>query len=202
LRKFTGQERLDKITKAVYARQHSLRVVVENVHDRHNVSAIYRSCDAVGAAKVCLLYNTERLPKLSKIVSSSATKWVETERYKTVDACYTQLRNDGFKIYASVLDENAVPLYDLDLTQKVALVMGNEHRGVSGEAAKKADGTYYIPMMGMIQSLNVSVANAVSLYEVYRQRQNVGMYENNGLTEEENEAVVDDWCNKKSKVYI
>ena len=197
MRKFTSKVRLEKIKKAVYARQHDLMVVVENVHDRHNVSAIYRSCDAVGASRVSLLYYIEKMPKLSKVVSSSATKWVETERFTEIDACYESLRKEGFKIYASMLDENAKPLYDLDLTEKVALVMGNEHRGVSEEAAKKADATYYIPMMGMIQSLNVSVANAVSLYEAYRQRKNKGMYEDNGLTEEENETVVDNWCEKK-----
>ncbi|GJQ63194.1 MAG: tRNA (guanosine(18)-2'-O)-methyltransferase [Melioribacteraceae bacterium] len=197
MRKFTSKVRLEKIKKAVYARQHDLMVVVENVHDRHNVSAIYRSCDAVGASRVSLLYYIEKMPKLSKVVSSSATKWVETERFTEIDECYESLRKEGFKIYASMLDENAKPLYDLDLTEKVALVMGNEHRGVSEEAAKKADATYYIPMMGMIQSLNVSVANAVSLYEAYRQRKNKGMYEDNGLTEEENETVVDNWCEKK-----
>lgn len=197
LRKFTTPTRLGKFTKAAYNRQPGLRVVIENVHDPHNVSAIYRSCDAVGVPKVSLLYYIEKMPKLSRITSSSASKWVKTEQFTEVDECFESLRNEGFKIYSSVLDEKAVSLYELDLTQKVALIMGNEHRGVSEEAASKSDGTFYIPMMGIIQSLNVSVANAVTLYEACRQRQEAGMYKDNGLTDEKNESQIDEWCNKK-----
>ncbi|MBL1212783.1 MAG: RNA methyltransferase [Ignavibacteriae bacterium] len=196
MRKFKSDKRLNKITSVIKTRQHSLRVVLENIHDPHNVSAIFRSCDAVGVPKVSLLYNYEKFPKISKTSSSSANKWIEKEKYETVEECYSSLREQGFKIYASMLRKDAVNLFDIDLTEKAALVMGNEHRGVSEEAAEKADAVYFIPMTGMIQSLNVSVATAVSLYEAYRQRVRKGMYEKSELNDLEIENMIDEWCDK------
>ncbi len=194
MRKFKTEQRLAKIERVVKARQHSLHVVLENIHDPHNVSAIFRSCDAVGVPKVSLLYNYEEFPKISKVSSSSANKWVNHDKYKETGECYSALRKKGFKIYASMLDENSKSLYDIDFTEKVAIVLGNEHRGVSEECATQADETFYIPMSGMIQSLNVSVANAVTLYEAYRQRANAGMYEKSELPDDEVEAIIDEWC--------
>ena len=196
MRNFITEERLQKITSVVKARQHSLRVVLENIHDPHNVSAIFRSCDAVGVPKVSLIYNTEKFPKISKTSSSSANKWIEKEKFENVEKCYSSLRKEGFKIYASMLADEAVDLFDINLTEKTALVMGNEHRGVSEDAAKLADKIFYIPMSGMIQSLNVSVATAVTLYEAYRQRKSKGMYAKSELSEKEIENMIDEWCDK------
>lgn len=177
-------------------RQHSLYMLLENIHDPHNVSAIYRTCDAVGVPKVGLLYTQEEFPKISKVTSASARKWVDSEKFKSVDECYSSLRANGFKIYATMLDESAVSVYDIDLTEKVVILMGNEHRGVSEEAADKADKKIYIPMRGMIQSLNVSVAAAVTLFEAQRQRTVNGMYENSDLNEEQIESIIEKWADK------
>ncbi len=196
MRNFKTEERLQKITSVVKSRQHSLRVVLENIHDPHNVSAIFRSCDAVGVPKLSLIYNTEKFPKISKTSSSSANKWIEKEKFENVEKCYSSLRKEGFKIYASMLADEAVDLFDINLTEKTALVMGNEHRGVSEDAAKLADKIFYIPMSGMIQSLNVSVATAVTLYEAYRQRKSKGMYSKSELSEKEIENMIDEWCDK------
>jgi tRNA (guanosine-2'-O-)-methyltransferase len=196
LRNFKTDDRLNKITSVVKSRQHSLRIVLENIHDPHNVSAIFRSCDAVGVPKVSLIYNTEKFPKISKTSSSSAKKWIEKEQFEDVEKCYSSLRKQGFKIYSSLLAKDALNLYDIDLTEKTALVMGNEHRGISKEAAEMADAVFYIPMTGMIQSLNVSVAAAVSLYEAYRQRKNKGMYDKSELSDFEIENMIDEWCDK------
>jgi len=196
MRQFLTERRLNKIINVVKARQHSLRVVVENVHDPHNVSAIFRTCDAVGVSKISLLYTQEKFPKISRISSSSANKWIEKEHFSNTEECFKSLKNEGFKIYSTLLDENAKSIYDIDFTEKVAIVMGNEHRGVSEEAAKLSDGTIYIPMRGMIQSLNVSVATAVTLYEAQRQRMLKGMYENPELPEDKIESMIDEWCDK------
>ncbi len=196
MKEFLTERRLEKITRVVKARQYSLRVVMENVHDPHNVSAIFRSCDAVGVPKVTLLYTVEDFPKISKVSSSSANKWIEKERFNDTKVCFDSLRKEGFKIYSTMLDENAESIYDIDFTEKIAIVMGNEHRGVSDEAAKLSDKTIYIPMRGMIQSLNVSVATAVILYEAQRQRALKGMYDKSELSEEEIEKIIEEWSEK------
>ncbi|MBU2492614.1 MAG: RNA methyltransferase [Bacteroidetes bacterium] len=196
MRKFKTDSRLNKIVNVANSRQASLRVVIENVHDPHNVSAIFRTCDAVGVPKVSLLYTYEEFPKISKVTSASAFKWVEKEKFKSTKECYDELHKQGFKIYASLLNEKAVNLYDIDLTEKVAIVMGNESRGVSEEAAELADECYYIPMRGMIQSLNVSVAAAVTLYEAQRQRVLKGLYNRTELSEDELNKLIDEWCDK------
>ena len=169
---------------------------MENIHDPHNVSAIYRTCDSVGVPKVSLLYNDEKFPKISKVSSSSANKWVETDKFSDTSECYKSLRKNGFKIYASLLSEDAVDLYSIDMTEKIVLIFGNEHRGVSEEASEMADEIFYIPMCGMIQSLNVSVAAAVTLYEAQRQRTLKGMYEKSEMDESELEKLIDEWCDK------
>ncbi len=196
MRSTKTEKRLEKITRVVNSRQHSLTVVMENIHDPHNVSAIFRTCDAVGIPKVNLVYNFESFPRIGKKSSASAFKWVDKEKYKSVEECYSELRKNGFKIFASSLSENSKNLYDLDLTQKVAIVVGNEHRGVSETSAELADEVFLIPQFGMVQSLNVSVATAVILYEAMRQRIKKGMYKKSELDEKTLDKIIDNWCEK------
>lgn len=196
MRKFKTDKRLEKIVSTAKARQFSLRMVIENVHDPHNVSAIFRTCDAVGIAKVSLLYTVESFPKISRISSASANKWLEIEKFDNTEKCFASLRNEGFKIFSSMLKPDAGNLYDINFCDKVAVVLGNEHRGVSEEAAALSDGLYYIPMRGMIQSLNVSVAAAVTLYEAQRQRALNGFYAESELPQTELDKLIDKWCEK------
>lgn len=196
MRQFKTDQRLNKIKRVISQRQNSLSVILENIHDSHNVSAIYRTCDSVGIKGVSLLYTKERFPKISKVTSSSANKWVETVKHSNTKECFDNLRKKGFKIYASLLSETAIDLYSIDMTEDVAFVFGNENRGISSEVAELADEVYYIPMRGMIQSLNVSVAAAVTLYEAQRQRTINGMYENSELDKIESEKMIDEWCDK------
>lgn len=188
-----SDRRLRRIREVLERRQHDLAVVVENVHDPHNVSAVLRSCDAAGVLQVELLYTVERFPRIGRKSSSSAGKWVDRVKHRSVDECYASLRSRGMKIYATHLAADAVPLYDLDLTLPCALVFGNEHRGVSDAAASAADRNFQIPMMGMIQSLNISVACAVSLYEALRQRLLAGRYARPALPPEELERLFQEW---------
>lgn len=171
-------------------------VVLENIHDPHNVSAILRTCDAVGIPKVSLVYTIEKFPKIGKKSSASAFKWVEREKYKSIENCYSQLRKDGYKIYASSISEDAKSIYELDLSERVAIVLGNEHRGVSKEASQLADERIIIPMFGMVQSLNVSVAAAIILYEAARQRIMKGKYELSQISEKELDRLIEQWCSK------
>jgi tRNA (guanosine-2'-O-)-methyltransferase len=191
-----SEKRTAKITRAVGNRQPDLVVVMENIHDPHNVSAIIRTCDAIGVGEVYLIYYIEKSPKIGKKSSASAWKWVKRKNFKTVDDCYSELRDNGYKIYATCLEGKSKSLWDVDFTGKVAIVLGNEHRGVSEEAWKKADGNIQIPMFGMIQSLNVSVASAVILYEIARQRYKAGHYENPKFSEEKYDKILNEWLNK------
>lgn len=180
----------------VEARQPSLKIVMENIHDPHNVSAIFRTCDAAGIPKVSLLYYNEPFPRIGKKSSASAFKWVDREKFKSVDSCFSKLRDEGFTIYASHISADAKNLYDLDFTGKVAIVLGNEHRGISEEAAELADVRFEIPMFGMVQSLNVSVSAAITIYEALRQRKLKGMYNKPSLSSIDREEKIAEWSKK------
>jgi tRNA (guanosine-2'-O-)-methyltransferase len=192
------EQRLNKFKKVVNQRQKYLTVVLENVHDPHNVSAVLRSCDAVGIDKVYLIYNTNKFPKIGRVSSASAKKWIELARYNNVDECFAALRKEKYKIYSTHMSESGKnkSLYDFDLTKKVAIVFGNEHAGVTDEIKSKSDGNLIIPMYGMIQSLNISVSVAVCLYEALRQREAKGMYKKSAYTKAELKSKLDYYLNK------
>jgi tRNA (guanosine-2'-O-)-methyltransferase len=191
-----SERRVARVEYVLKHRQPDLTVVMENIHDPHNVSAMLRSCDAAGVWEAQLLYNIDAFPKIGKKSSASAGKWVGRRKFKTVEECYGKLRSEGFRIYATRLDEKAQSLYDFDLTQKVALVFGNEHRGVSDEAAREADELLQIPMFGMIQSLNVSVACAITLYEALRQRLVASGYGTGKFSKAKFEELIETWKKK------
>ncbi len=191
-----SEQRIKKITNAVSNRQPDLVVVLENIHDSHNVSAIVRTCDSIGVGEIFLVYSIEKFPKIGKKSSASAYKWVKKRNFRSIDACYEVLRNNGYKIFATCLEGESKSFWEVDFTGKVAIVLGNEHRGVSEEAWKKADGNIKIPMFGMIQSLNVSVATAVILYEICRQRFIKGQYDKHKFTESEYTRILNEWLNK------
>ena len=188
-----SEKRLRKINNVVRARQYSLHVVLENIHDPHNVSAIFRTCDAAGVPAISLIYNYEKFPRIGKKSSASAYKWIEKEKFRSVEDCYSSLKNKGYQIIASSISSESKSIYEIDLTKKTAIVLGNEHRGVSDEAAQIADVKFQIPMLGMVQSLNVSVAAAITLYEAVRQRISAQMYPSKDKNEKELQSIVDAW---------
>jgi tRNA (guanosine-2'-O-)-methyltransferase len=188
--------RIERFRSVIGRRQRDLTVVLENIHDPHNVSAILRTCDAVGILRVELLYTVEKFPTLGRKSSSSANKWIERRKHRDVQACFALLRSEGFRILATRLAEDAPGLYDMNLTGPAAIVLGNEHRGVSEEAAAAADAVFRIPMAGMIESLNVSVAAAVCMFEAYRQRLGSGSYASSTLRPEDQNNLLRDWLGR------
>jgi tRNA (guanosine-2'-O-)-methyltransferase len=190
------ERRRQKMLSVLGRKQPGLTLVLENIHDPHNVSAIFRSADAVGLVDVQLVYTQDTFPRLGKKSSASAKKWIRRRNFSSVRECYSTLRSEGFRIVATRLGKRSESLYNLDLTGRVALVFGNEHRGVSDEAAELADGNFLIPMNGMIESLNVSVACAVTLYEAFRQRNARGMYDTPGLSPAEIRSLLDEWTER------
>ncbi|GAB1430654.1 RNA methyltransferase [Ignavibacteria bacterium] len=187
-------ERAAKLAAALSRRQPGLTAVLENVDDPHNVSAVLRSCDATGVLQAYLLYHSgHSFPALGERSSASARKWVDTRKFDSIASCYESLRKDGKKIYVTALGKEAESIYEVDLTVPVALVFGNEHSGVSDEATALADGNILVPQMGIIQSLNISVACAVTLYEAYRQRATAGMYDLPQLHDDDFSRLYSDW---------
>jgi len=187
-------ERRTKIEKVLSKRQNDLTVVLENVFDPHNISAVMRSCDAVGIQEIFVL-NTKipRHKKWGERSSSSAAKWLTVHQFTNAEECFTVLRQRYDHILTTHLSSDAVSLYDTDLTQRVALVFGNEHAGVSDEIRAMADGNFIIPQVGMIQSLNISVACAVSVYEAFRQKTLKGHYDSVKLQGLEYETLSKQW---------
>jgi len=171
-------ERENRIRKVLNHRQSGLVVVMENVHDPHNISAVMRTCDAVGVQDLFVLTTViSRHKKFGKNSSASAAGWLTIHQYDDTKECMDAVRQHCDKIYATHLGVASHSLYDLDLTQRVALVFGNEHAGVTEECLKYCDGNFIIPQVGMVQSLNISVACAITLYEAFRQRQQAGFYD-------------------------
>jgi len=191
------EERVNKLKAVLEKRQKSITVVMENITDPHNVSACLRSCDAVGILEVCLVYHSgQSFPAMGEASSASARKWINRRNFHSILDCYNELRAEGKKIFTTHLTKNSISLYDLDLTQNIALVFGNEHSGVSEEAVENADGNFLIPQIGMIQSLNISVACAVSVFEAMRQRQAKGMLNKTELSEIELYSTLKEWLLK------
>ena len=177
-------ERTERLTNVLAKRQPGLTIVLENVSDPHNISAVMRTCDAVGVQDVYILNTKIGLHEMwSAKASSSAAKWLTVHQFTNAVECFAELRKNFSKIYTTHLSTGAVDLYDINLTETVALVFGNEHSGVSEEIIDLADGNFIIPQVGIIKSLNISVACAVSLYEAYRQKKNAGHFDNVKLTE-------------------
>lgn len=195
---FLTPERFNKLKNVLDKRQSDITVVLENIADPHNLSACLRSCDATGINTVHLVYDgTQSFPQLSNTSSASAKKWVEVIKHESIENCYSMLKNEGFTILTTAMSAESISLYDIDFTRKIALVFGNEHTGVSEIALKLADGNFLIPQVGMIQSLNISVACAVSVYESFRQRNVAKLYEKPQLSEELIYEKLNKWAERK-----
>lgn len=194
-------EREEKLRKVLNHRQPDVTVVMENVNDPHNIMAVARSCDSIGVQTMHIIhdetksgFNRERKGSKS---SASANKWVDFIDYDSTEECFRQLQNQGFLIFCTHLGAKSKEIYELDFTKKVALVFGNEKHGISSEALQLSDGNFIIPQVGMIQSLNISVACAVSLYEVFRQRKEEKFYQQRQLSEQEYQLIFERWSKSK-----
>lgn len=178
-------ERAAKIERMKRLRQPGLGLVLENVNDPHNIYACLRSADAAGVGHVYIIHDSFSLHwHESKRMSASAVKWLELHVFSDTASCMEAVTKRYQRILGTYLGEDAPSLYELELTESTALVFGNESNGISETMRKYVDKNFRIPMMGMVQSLNISVACAVSLYEALRQRQLAGMYGEEGLPAE------------------
>jgi len=192
------EQRLQKIERVLFKRQAHLGIVTENVHDPHNIFACMRTCDSVGIQDVHIIQTAMKTKKgWGSKSSSSANKWLSIHRYNNVAACFKQLRKVYDVVYSTHLDAAAISLYEVDFTQKIAVVFGNEKDGVSQEILQQCDGNFVIPQVGMISSLNISVACAVTVYEAYRQRLAAGFYAQKNLESQRYETLLKQWTASK-----
>lgn len=164
------EQRLARIRDVLSRRHDDLVVVLEDIHDAHNASAILRSCDAFGIGRIALVYTDQVFPQISSGVAAKVEKWLQIDRYDSPEACVAALRADGLRIFATQLSDDAVDYRQIGFTQPTAIVLGNEHRGCSEAMSGLADANLIVPMVGFVQSLNVSVAAAVLMSEIARQR--------------------------------
>jgi len=174
--------RLARFKEVVSKRQMDLTVILENVHDPHNIAAVLRTCDSVGIREIFVILNDPQIDpkkyKFGRRSSSSANKWIDVRMYTDASTAMKEIKVTYAKVYGTHLGEDSRSLYDLELSDSVALAFGNEHDGLSDDIKKHLDGNFIIPQFGMVQSLNISVACAVSVYEACRQRIAAGKYEN------------------------
>ena len=193
-------QRIEKLTSVLNKRQPDITVVLENVFDPHNISAVMRTCDAVGVEEIYIL-NTKipRHKKWGPRSSSSAAKWLTVHQYENAEGCFSSLRKRYSSILTTHLSSDAVSLHQLDFTKSIALVFGNEHSGVSEEIRALADGNFLIPQAGIIQSLNISVACAVTLYEAYRQKELAGHYGQRRLDDTRYDELLKEWSFKREE---
>ena len=195
-------ERLKRIEDVASKRQAGLTVVLENVHDTHNIGAVMRSCDAVGIHEIFVLYTEPQLTEEKLIIgqrtSAGTRKWIDVHFYRDRQVCFAAIRKSYSLILGAMLSVDASQLWDLDLTKPTAFLFGNERDGVSPESLSMCDGEFYIPMARMAQSLNISVACAVTLFESYRQRDAAGFYsEKNPASEQFQQNILDSYLSRQ-----
>lgn len=168
--------RYHRLREVLNRRQKDLTVLLEDVHKPHNFSAILRTCDAVGVFGVHGVYQHGDVPAFSETAKGSQ-KWVNIQTHSDLNTAVSDLKKQGFTLYATHLSETAIDYRSPDYTQPSCILFGAEKWGVSEEAVSLVDRNIYIPMFGMVESLNVSVAAAVILFEAQRQRLAAGYYD-------------------------
>ena len=159
--------RLQRIAAVVGSRLASVTVVLENVHDPHNASAVVRTAEGFGLDAVHLVEQPNRWEK-NRAITKGADRWVEIVRHRELTKCIGSL--SGFRVCAADVGEGCVPLHAIPVDRPVALVFGSEHAGLSKRALGWAETRFTIPMQGFVESFNVSVSAAITLYDVTRRR--------------------------------
>ena len=186
-------QRIERVKRLLTLRQPDLRVVLEGVAIAHNASAVIRTCDAAGILHLDLVSPNPDLLGINKAISTRAEKWVDVHIHESIKTCLLPLREKGFKVAVTHLDKDAISYTDLDYTQPLAVVFGSESEGVSRETLELADLKVQIPMLGMVQSLNLSVSVGVILYEAMKQRRARGFYDRRRLSDDEFETYLRKW---------
>jgi len=189
-------QRLAIIKASLDRRQTDLTVVMENVRKPHNLAAVARTLEAVGGLEIHAITDLTSI-RLTQMSAGGTKKWMKVTKHPNTGQGLQHLKQQGFQIIATCLDENAKDYRDIDYTPATAILVGEELEGISEQAKQMADETISIPMAGMVQSLNVSVASALVLYEAYHQRMAAGLYDQRSLDKETYMTLLFEACTPK-----
>jgi tRNA (guanosine-2'-O-)-methyltransferase len=193
-------ERLAIIKASLNSRQTGLTVVMENVRKPHNLAAVARTLEAVGGLEIHVITELTSL-RLTQMSAGGIKKWIKVNKHSNTDQGLAYLKQQGFQIVATTLCENTKDYREIDYTKPTAILVGEELEGISEQAKQMADENISIPMAGMVQSLNVSVASALVLYEAYHQRMTAGLYDRCSLDKETYLRLLFEACHPKIANY-
>lgn len=163
LASFVSDNRQDRITEVLVNRTRFLTVVLEDLFQPHNASAVLRSCDCFGIQDIHIIEKANRY-RVNPDIALGSTQWLSRYKYDNTKACYDHLKSKGYRIAAMTLDDESISLEEVNLNQKTALCFGTEETGLTDTAIDLADIKIKIPMFGFTQSFNISVSAAISLY--------------------------------------
>lgn len=185
--------RIAKVKKVLAGRYADLRVVMEDIKNTHNASAVVRTCDAAGILFMDIISPDDQPFPINEAISTRAEKWLLMTKYKSTRTCLSELKKNGFSIAATYLGDDTIPYTDVDFTKPTAVVFGNEAEGISAVAREMSDYFIKIPMSGMVRSLNLSVSTGIILYEAIRQRLVSRSYKHQGLSSQELDTLARQW---------
>ncbi len=202
--------RFERLKSVLNKRFSDLTVLIENVEKPHNISAIIRSCDAVGVLEAHAIFNKEKFLTFNSTAQGSQ-KWVKINQYKKTTEATKVLRDQGFKLYGTNLNQKSIDYRECDFKGPTAFVLGAEKWGISEEATKLVDEHIHIPMRGMVESLNVSVAASALLFEALRQRKVANLIPESGegmSKDKYKEKILEwaypevaEWCKSEGRKY-
>ncbi len=187
--------RFERLKSVLNRRISDLTILLENVEKPHNLSAIIRSCDAVGILEANAIFNKKKFLTFNSTAQGSQ-KWVKLNQYKQTSEAISALKEQGFKLYGTNLNPKSIDYKECDFKGPTAFVLGAEKWGISEEAASLMDEHIHIPMRGMVESLNVSVAASTLLFEAIRRRQVAKMIPESGegMSEETYKKKIFEWA--------
>ena len=186
--------RFDRIKNVLNCRMKNLTVLVEAVNKPHNLSAILRTCDAAGVFEANFISEKDKVKTFNSTAQGSQ-KWVKLNNHETTISAVSELKKKGFKLYGTTLNERSTDYRNFDYSENTCFVLGAEKWGLSDQLISKVDESIFIPMSGMVQSLNVSVAASILLFEAIRQRESKSLLplKGEGLSAEEYEKTLFEW---------
>ena len=192
--------RREKMEQVAGHRTKHVRLVLQDIHDPHNISACLRSAEAFGVLDIDIVNLYQKFAKPSS-VSRGSFNWLKLHRYTDISDVVSDLRRSGYKLAAGYPpSQDTCKLDEIPVQQPVAVIFGNEHRGVSEEWAQHIDYRFTIPMVGMVESLNISVSAALSMYQLTEKSKLLlgdGVY----ISRDERESLLSDWICQHSRSY-